>query len=83
MKLTGENRSAWEKTCPSATVSTTNPTWIDSGSNPGLRGVIRNFVLLDWPTSPLLPPSNSIHLVAFPILFAQAETLLNYTFCGS
>jgi hypothetical protein len=26
-----------EKTCPSATLSTTNPTWIDPGANPGLR----------------------------------------------
>jgi hypothetical protein len=25
------------KTCPSATLSTTNPTWTDPGSNPGLR----------------------------------------------
>jgi hypothetical protein len=29
----------WQgKTCPSATLSTTNPTWTDPGSNPGLRG---------------------------------------------
>jgi hypothetical protein len=28
----------WEKTCPSATLSTTNPTWPDLGSNPGRRG---------------------------------------------
>jgi hypothetical protein len=27
-----------EKTCPSATLSATNPTWIDPGPNPGLRG---------------------------------------------
>jgi hypothetical protein len=27
-----------EKTCPSATFSTTNPRWIDPGANPGLRG---------------------------------------------
>jgi hypothetical protein len=27
-----------EKTCPSATLSTTNPTWLDPGSNPGRRG---------------------------------------------
>jgi hypothetical protein len=27
-----------EKTCPSATFSTTNPTWLDPGSNPGRRG---------------------------------------------
>jgi hypothetical protein len=26
------------KTCPSATLSTTNPTWTDPGSKPGLRG---------------------------------------------
>jgi hypothetical protein len=38
MKLTGEIRSARAKICPSATLSTTNPTWTDSGSNPGLRG---------------------------------------------
>jgi hypothetical protein len=38
MKLTGENRSTRRKTCPSATLSTTNPTWTDPGSNPDLRG---------------------------------------------
>jgi hypothetical protein len=38
MKLAGENRSTRGKTCPSATLSTTNPTWTDPGSNPGLRG---------------------------------------------
>jgi hypothetical protein len=38
MKLTGENRSTGGKTCPSAILSTTNPTWTDLGSNPGLRG---------------------------------------------
>jgi hypothetical protein len=27
-----------EKTCPSATLSTTNPTWIYVGANPGLSG---------------------------------------------
>jgi len=36
--LTGENRRTRRKTCPSATLSTTNPTWIDLGANPGLRG---------------------------------------------
>jgi hypothetical protein len=38
MKLTGENGSTWGKTCHSATLSTTNPTWTGPGSNPGLRG---------------------------------------------
>jgi hypothetical protein len=34
MKLTGENLCTRGKTCPSATLSTTNPTWTDLG----LRG---------------------------------------------
>jgi hypothetical protein len=38
MKLTGDNWSTRGKTCPSATLPTTNPTWTDPGSNPGLRG---------------------------------------------
>jgi hypothetical protein len=38
MKLTGENRSARCKTFRNATLSATNPTWTDMGSNPGLRG---------------------------------------------
>ena len=38
MKLTGENRSTRGKTYPSATLSTTNPTWTHPGPNPGLRG---------------------------------------------
>jgi hypothetical protein len=36
--LTGENRTTRKKTCPSATLSTSNPTWIYPGANPGLRG---------------------------------------------
>jgi hypothetical protein len=32
-EIDGENRSTRGKTCPSATLSTTNPTWIDPGSN--------------------------------------------------
>jgi hypothetical protein len=37
MKLTGETEVLGGKTCPSATLSTTNPTWTDLGSNRGLR----------------------------------------------
>jgi hypothetical protein len=37
MILTGENRSTGGETCPSAILSTSNPTWTDPGSNPGLR----------------------------------------------
>jgi len=36
--LTGENWRTQRKTCPSATLSTTNPTWTDPGTNPGLCG---------------------------------------------
>jgi hypothetical protein len=35
--LTGRNRRTRRKTCPSVTLSTTNPTWIDTGANPVLR----------------------------------------------
>jgi hypothetical protein len=38
MNLTGENGSTRRKTCPRATLSTTNPTWTNPGSNPGFRG---------------------------------------------
>jgi hypothetical protein len=33
-----EEPTTRRKTCPSATLSTKNPTWSDLGSNPGLRG---------------------------------------------
>jgi hypothetical protein len=32
------NQSALGKTCPSAALSTTNPTWPDPGTNQGRRG---------------------------------------------
>jgi hypothetical protein len=40
MKLTGENRNTrgGGETCPSATLSTTDPTWTYLRSNPVLRG---------------------------------------------
>jgi hypothetical protein len=37
MKLTDKRPSIRRKTCPSATLSTTNPTQTDPGSNPSLR----------------------------------------------
>jgi hypothetical protein len=37
MILAGETVVLGEN-LPSATLSTTNPTWIDPGANPGLRG---------------------------------------------
>jgi hypothetical protein len=38
MILTGENRRTRRKTCPSATLPTTNPTRIEPEANPVLRG---------------------------------------------
>ena len=38
MTVTGGNGSIWRKTCPNATLSTTNPTRTDLGPNPILRG---------------------------------------------
>ena len=43
----GGNRSTWRNTCPSATLSTANPTWIGLGMNPGLRhGTALNRIIL-------------------------------------
>jgi hypothetical protein len=36
--LTGENRRTRRKSCPIATLSTSNSTWTDPGANPRLRG---------------------------------------------
>jgi hypothetical protein len=37
MIVTGESLRTRRKTCPNATKGTTNRTWTDLGSNPGLR----------------------------------------------
>jgi hypothetical protein len=58
MKLTGKNRSTWRETCPSATLSTTNPTGTDPGSNLGLRSE--------------MPATNCLsHGTVRPILFVR------------
>jgi hypothetical protein len=38
MILTGESQRTWSKTCPSATLPTTNTTWIDPGAKSVFRG---------------------------------------------
>jgi hypothetical protein len=43
MIFTGENRRTRRKICPSVTLSTTNPTWTDPGTNRGVRG--------EWPVT--------------------------------
>jgi hypothetical protein len=40
MILRGKKPKSSENTCPSATLSTTNPTWTDLDTNPGRRGEI-------------------------------------------
>jgi hypothetical protein len=37
MILTGKNQRSWGKICPSATVSSTNPTWTYTVTNPDLH----------------------------------------------
>jgi hypothetical protein len=49
-----------EKTCPSSTLSTTNPTWPDLGSNPGRRGGKPATNHLSYGTAQLL--TNSMEL---------------------
>jgi hypothetical protein len=56
MILTGENRRTQRKTCSSATLSTTNPTWIEPGANPGLSG--ERLATNDLSHSTALSPNN-------------------------
>jgi len=42
MILTGENWSTGRETCSSATLSTTNSTWTEVVSNPGVRDLNNN-----------------------------------------
>jgi hypothetical protein len=55
--VTWKNRRTRRKTCPSAILSTTNPTWIDPGANPGLRG--------EWPAT-----NDLSHGMTLPVAFS-------------
>jgi hypothetical protein len=59
------NQRTRRKTCPSATLSTTKPTRIDPGANPGLRG--------DRPATNRL--SNSMALIGAYCLFHQGSVM--------
>jgi hypothetical protein len=61
MILRGENRRTRRKTCPTATLSTTNPTWIDPGAKPGLLGQTPATNDLSYGTA--LNPSYTRHYV--------------------
>jgi hypothetical protein len=58
----GENRRTRRKTCPSATLSTTNPTWIFPGANPGLRGEMPATTDLSHSTATISTSILSFHL---------------------
>jgi hypothetical protein len=38
MILTGKNQRIWRRTCPRATLPTTNPAWTAVDMNPGFSG---------------------------------------------
>jgi hypothetical protein len=50
LQLAGEPKYS-EKTCPNATLSTTNPTWPDPGSHPRFRGGKRTTNRLSYGTA--------------------------------
>jgi hypothetical protein len=80
MNLTGENRSTRRKTCPNATLSTTNPTWIDPGSNPDLRGERPATNRLSHGTASIVMLSHSLlHTDHFYAVFLTR----NSVFCDS
>jgi hypothetical protein len=54
--LTGENRRTGRKTCPSATLSTINPTWTLPGTSPALCNEIPVI-------NPLIPSGNYMYHV--------------------
>jgi hypothetical protein len=85
---TGENRRTRRKTCPSATLSTTNPTWIDTGANPGLRGERPATNDLSHGTAfrPLLPDwclSSPYHHPHFPTGLAKIPSGLTDSYISS
>jgi hypothetical protein len=63
-ELAGETEVLGEKTCPSATLSTTNPIWPDLGSNPGRRGEkpATNFLSYGMTSFPLGSFCNNIKI---------------------
>jgi hypothetical protein len=72
MILTEENRRTWRKTCPSATLSTTNSTWIDPSANPGLSGERKA-------TNPLSHSTASHCLVVHGFTLARKNQRIKYT----
>jgi hypothetical protein len=68
MILTGENQRTWRKICPSATLSTTNPIWIDTGMNLGLHGERPLTNHLNHGMAPEKPYINLFHAVTYLLM---------------
>jgi hypothetical protein len=84
MILTGETRSTWRKTYPSATLFTADPTWTGLGSNPRLRverpatnhrthGTARHAVMLYNEASPRTCSLNRSFPVRYIILLVTPQ----------
>jgi hypothetical protein len=67
MILTRETWRTWKEICPSAILSTTNPTWIDLGTNPGLCG--------ERLTSKCLSRVMNINLLFCELIYRQTSWL--------
>jgi hypothetical protein len=72
MILTGENRRTRRKTCTSATLSITNPTYTALGANKGLRDEkpATNYLRYDTTLSPYdtCPPLSGLVLLTVEVL---------------
>jgi hypothetical protein len=91
MKLTGENRSTRRKTCPSATLCTTNPTWTDqfffilpsNGAPVEWNWQGKTEVLGEKPVPvPLCPPQIPHGLVSFFLIFPSNGAPVEWTWQG-
>jgi hypothetical protein len=77
-ELAGETTYS-EKTCPSATLSNTNPTWPNLGSNPGRRSGKSATNRLSLSTATSFPKYRNIHLKEVRV---RAKIRLCGIYCG-
>jgi hypothetical protein len=78
--LRGESRRTRRETCPSTTLSTTNPTWIDPDTNPGLRGerpatnhLSHGTAVSPWSVHPPVYVSISVHPFHLLFIFSNQD----------
>ena len=81
--LTGENQSTWRKTCPSAVLSTINPTWTGLGSNTGLCGdrlvINHNFLVVQLEFSTSIKLYQWTRIVKYNINNLQSEDIFSFS----